>query len=62
MKIVSKCGKMFINIPDDLDYDNKDVKHMMEDLQKVLDNICESGYFIYPSDLSGNLTFNGHTE
>ena len=56
MKLVSKCGKMFIDIPEDLDYDNKDVKRMVEDLQKSLDNISDSGYFLYPSDLSGDIT------
>ena len=39
MKLVSKCGNMFIDMPDDLDYDNKDVKRMVEDLQEALDNI-----------------------
>lgn len=61
MKLVSKCGKMFIDMPDNLDYDNKDVKRMVEDLQEALDNIMDKGYFLHPSDL-GNLTFNEETE
>lgn len=61
MKLVSKCGEMVIDIPEDLDYGNTDVKNMVEGLQKALDNIAESGYFLHPSDL-GNLTFNKETE
>lgn len=56
MKLVSKCGSMFIDMPEGLDYDDKDVKLMVEDLQETLDNISDSGYFLYLSDLSGSIT------
>lgn len=53
---------MFIDISEDLDYEDDNVKVMIEDLQKTLNNICESGYFLYPSDWEGGVTFNEQTE
>lgn len=48
MKILNKSGEVVIDLPEDLDYTDKDVIYMVNTLQQGVDSLEEQGFLIKP--------------